>query len=268
MFLNSDTLKNRTVSYSNGNEFFKDDELVIRFEDIFAYYHQETAHIINGVYEGTKLRFTLKLQNEPKPYTIEIDSNKEEKHKNIYTLSYAIASFRAKKIEDAIKNNQIVEFESLQNFTLQYSSSGLNLTYTDKKSHYLPFEIIKIQLQKNILKFEGSNKRDEQCYANVVSDSAVFLKLIEKLPIFSDETNTIKTKETKLYFIFMGIVTVFGLNGFFEVCCMKNDILEILSTLSMILLGIVIITSPFYWIADKFNQKKLKKEFKNLKGTK
>lgn len=76
MFLNSDSIKKRVISFEKGSDYFKDDEKIIKFEDIKAFYYQETKQFTNSVYEGNELKFILYLQNQTKPYIIKIDSNK------------------------------------------------------------------------------------------------------------------------------------------------------------------------------------------------
>jgi hypothetical protein len=41
-------------------------------------------------------------------------------------------------------------------------------------------------------------------------------------------------KDKKSYFIFLGLVFIFGLNGYFKVCCMDVKIIEIVSQFAMI----------------------------------
>ena len=60
----------------------------------------------------------------------------------------------------------------------------------------------------------------------------------------------------------MFLLIIFGLNGYFEFCCMDNDFIDIVSSLSMILLGVVILTSPIFWLLAKWNERKIKDEIK------
>ena len=179
MFLNSDSIKKRVISFENESDYFKDDEQIIRFEDIISYYHQETAQFTNSVYEGTELKFTLYLKNQTKPYIIKIDSNKKEKYTKIYNLSYTISSFRARNILKELEEKRVVEFMTLNDFKLLLSKENvLKVEYLDNKNHYEPFVVYKVKMQKNLLIFESQNKRQETIYTNSISDIAIFLKLI------------------------------------------------------------------------------------------
>lgn|GEM_PF-3323275 len=262
MFLNSDTIKKRAISFEKGSDYFKDDERIIKFEDIIAYYHQETKQLTNSVYEGTELKFTLYLKNQIKPYIIKIDSNKKDKYKQIYNLSYEIATFRAKNILKEFEEKSI-EFQTINDFKLILSKDNiLKVEYLDNKNHYEPFVVYKVKMQKNLLIFESLNKRQETIYANSISDITLFLEEISKQSYFIDESQKIYKKEKKLYFIMMGLLVIFGLNGYFELCCMDNDFIDIISSLSMILLGVVILTSPIFWLVGKWNERKIKDEMK------
>jgi len=262
VFLNSDTIKKRAISFEKGSDYFKDDERIIKFEDIIAYYHQETKQLTNSVYEGTELKFTLYLKNQIKPYIIKIDSNKKDKYKQIYNLSYEIATFRAKNILKEFEEKSI-EFQTINDFKLILSKDNiLKVEYLDNKNHYEPFVVYKVKMQKNLLIFESLNKRQETIYANSISDITLFLEEISKQSYFIDESQKIYKKEKKLYFIMMGLLVIFGLNGYFELCCMDNDFIDIISSLSMILLGVVILTSPIFWLVGKWNERKIKDEMK------
>jgi hypothetical protein len=262
VFLNSDSIKKRVISFEKGSDYFKDDEQIIKFEDITAFYHQETMQLTNSVYEGNELKFTLHLKNLIKPYIIKIDSNKKEKYSQIYNLSYAITSFRAKNILKEFEEKSI-EFQTLNDFKLILSKENiLELQYLGNKNHYEPFIVHKIKMQKNLLIFQSQNKRQETIYANSISDIALFLQEISKQNYFEDESQKIYKKEKKLYFIMMGLLVIFGLNGYFEFCCMNNDFVDIISSLSMIMLGVVILTSPVFWFVSKWNERKIKDEMK------
>ncbi len=263
MFLNSDTIKKRKISFEDGTDYFKDDESIIKFEDIIAFYHQETRQLTNSVYEGKELKFTLYLKNQIKPYIIKIDSNKKDKYKQIYNLSHAIASFRAKKIFKEFEEKEVIEFLTLNDFKLILSKDNiLKLQYINNKNYYESFVVHKIKMQKNILIFESLTKRQETIYVNSISDIALFLQEISKQSYFMDESQKIYKKEKKIYFIMMGLLVIFGLNGYFEICCMDNDFIDIISSLSMILLGVVILTSPVFWFLGKWNERKIEDEMK------
>lgn len=250
--------------YEVQSDYFKDEDEIIKFEDISSYFHQETAQFTNGVYEGTKLVLTLYIKNRQKPYVIKIDSNKEEKYKLVYTLSYAIAKYREDEILKNLANKIKIIFKTQKDFELHFWDDKLEVVYIGDKNHYLPFEVKSVKTQKNFITFESENKRNECIYTNTISDVALFLKLISTQSYFKDESQKAHEKDKKLYFIYLGLVFVFGLNGYFEICCMDVEFIEIISKLSQILLGVFILTAPFFYIARKFNAKKIKKEFENL----
>jgi hypothetical protein len=237
MFLNSD--------------FFKYDEQSIMFEDIAAYYHQETKHFTNGIYEGTNLRLTLKLKNRVKPYTIEINGNQEQKYKAIITLSQAIASYRTKKILEAIESQIPVVFESLNGLKIEYRNNEFLLSDTP----------VKAVLEKNILYFECKDGKKEKIYADTISDIACLMQLLSTKNYFRNNTRQIEQKNRRLYIVFMIFLVLFGLNGFFELCCMKFLFVDVISTLSMILLGVVVFTAPMYLLVARANAKKTEKEY-------
>lgn len=58
------------------------------------------------------------------------------------------------------------------------------------------------------------------------------------------------------------------LNGFFDICCMQNDVVDGVSRLSQIMLGVFIMTAYVFWLSSKSNHKKIKKEMENLTNQK
>ncbi|MDD2652227.1 MAG: hypothetical protein PHX44_04165 [Sulfurimonas sp.] len=259
MFLNSDTIKKRAIRFDEANDYFEDDGRTIRFEDILSFYHQEIMQVTNSVYEGTKLVFTLYLKNDTKPYIVEIDSNKEDKYKTIYTISNAIARYRAKKILANLQNGQGEVFETLRDFNLSFENGVLELCYTKNR-----FAVQKVKLQKNLLVLECEDGSKETLYANSISDIGIFLQIVSTKDFFSDETDTIKKRDDKAYFVLMALMAFFGINGFFDICCMQNDVLEGVSRLSQVMLGVFIMTAPVFWLSSKSNYKKMKKEMDSL----
>lgn len=261
MFLNSDTIKKRIITFHKEHNYFEDDGFIIKFEDITAFFHQEKMQMTNGVYEGVELTFTLELKEQIKPYIIKIDSKKEEKYKLIYTISNAISGYRTKKILGDLAQNQTTEFKTLNNFKLIFSNKGiLEIVYIDRKS----FAVKKAKMQKNLILFEGDDNYREVIYANTISDISLFLQLLSQQNYFIDESQKIILKEKKQYMVMMSLLGIFGLNGYFKFCCMENDIIEVVSSLSQIMLGVFILTFPFFWLAGQFNFKKMKEEIEYL----
>lgn len=264
MFLNNDSIKNRVLSYEAQSDYFKDSDEIIKFEDIISYFHQETAQFTNNVYEGTKLVLTLYIKNRAKPYIIKIDSNKEEKYKLVYTLSFAIAKYREDEIIKNLTTNTKIIFKTQNDFELHYLDDKLEVVYINSKDHYLPFEVHSVKTEKNFITFKNQNGRKECIYTNTISDISIFLQLISTKDYFKDETKKALMRDKKSYFIFLGLIFIFGLNGYFKVCCMDVEIIEIFSQLAMILLGIFILCAPFFYLVSIFNANKIRKEFENL----
>jgi hypothetical protein len=266
MLLNSDTIKDKNFTFNKNDEYFFDGEQRIEFENITSYYHQETSQTTNNIYEGTKLRVVLHIKYFQKPYIIEIDSKKEEKYKLVYTLSFAIAQYRKKKILEELAFKKKVVFQTQNYFVLEFEESGtLKLIYQDKKSYYQPFMVQKVKLEKHLITFIGADKSEEEfIYAYTISDISLFFELMSAQSYFSDETLAKEKRETKLSYMLMILIVLFGVNGYFEACCMENDFVEFVSDISLFLVKLTLLLAPFGIIAHLVNNKKKQKEMKNL----
>ena len=265
MFLNSDTIKDKNFTFNKNDEYFFDGEQRIEFENITSYYHQETSQTTNNVYEGIKLRVVLHIKYFQKPYIIEIDSNKEKKFKLVYTLSFAITQYRKKKILEELAFKKKVVFQTQNYFVLEFEESGtLKLIHED----YQPFTVQKVKLEGYLITLFGADKREEEfIYADTISDISLFVKLMNAQSYFSDETLAKEERETKLSNMLIVLIALFGVNGYFEVCCMKNDFVKFVSELALVLVQLTLLFAPFAIIANIFNSKKKQKEMKNLMET-
>lgn len=266
MLLNSDTIKDNNFSFNPNDEYFFDGEQRIEFANITSYYHQETSQITNHIYEGTKLRVVLHIKYFQKPYFIEIDSNKEEKYKLVYALSFAIAQYRKKKILEELAFKKKVVFQTQNHFVLEFEESGtLKLIYQDKKGHYQPFEVQNVKLEKHLLTlFAKDTSQEEFIYTYTISDISLFLELMKSQSYFSDETLAKEKRKTKLSYILMVLVVLFGINGYFEVCCMENDFVEFVSDTSLFLVQLTLLLAPFAIIVNILNNKQKQKEIRTL----
>jgi hypothetical protein len=262
MFLNSDTIKDKNFTFNKNDEYFFDGEQRIEFENITSYYHQETSQTTNNIYEGIKLRVVLHIKYFQKPYIIEIDSNKEEKYKLVYTLSLAITQYRKKKILEELAFKKKVVFQTQNHFVLEFEESGtLKLIYED----YQPFTVQKVKLEGYLITLFGADKSEEEfIYAYTISDISLFVELMNAQSYFSDETLAKEERETKLSNMLIILIVIFGVNGYFEVCCMENDFVEFVSDLSLFLVKLTLLLAPFGIIAHLVNNKKKQKEMRNL----
>lgn len=67
---------------------------------------------------------------------------------------------------------------------------------------------------------------------------------------------SIKRRETLSFY--MGLLVIFGLNGYFDFCCMHNHFIDVVG-LSMIYVRVVIFTSPAFFL-QKIQQIKIRKK--------
>jgi hypothetical protein len=258
MLLNSDTIKDKNFTFNKNDEYFFDGEQRIEFENITSYYHQETSQTTNNIYEGIKLRVVLYIKYFQKPYIIEIDSKKEEKYKLIYTLSLAITQYRKKKILEELAFKKKVVFQTQNYFVLEFEESGtLKLIYQD----YQPFTVQKVKLEGYLITLFGADKSEEEfIYAYTISDISLFVELINAQSYFSDETLAKEERKTKLSNMLIILIVIFGVNGYFEVCCMENDFVDFVSDTSLFLVQF----TPLMVISYILEKKQKQKEMRNL----
>lgn len=261
MFLNSDTIKDRDIIYKKDDDFFMDEGIKIEFENISSYFHKETAVITNSVYEGRRLELVLKFIDDE--YKIEIDSNRDKKYKNIYDISYGIEQYREERLKEQYQKTKKIVFDTYhKTFDITMDDGSIIVNFKGEKLHYKPIHVDKITLVENVINFYEKDRK-VSIYAQDISDKRLFLELCgDILPIKIDTTDQeLKDKAWRYFVIF---VAIFGINGWFEICCMDIDVIETTSKLSGILLGVWVAVYPAAKLVDHFNGRKLKKELKNL----
>lgn len=252
MFLNSNKIKNRKISSAYQENYFLDDDRKINFEEVLEYYHKETKHFTNSVYEGTNLNLILKIKGFEKNYEIQIDSNKEEKYQTIYNLSKKILKFRQNSLLQKFRATKNVTFKILnKDIFIEILNDEIYIRYYNEMSHYKDFKVEKIILKDECFYFSSSSRK-EKILAQNISDKEFLFELIDKKIEYK--------KQKKIpFYLFIVFVTLFGLNGWFDFCCMNNLFVEVTSTLSSILLLVWIVVYPLIkFVVQPINDKKIK----------
>lgn len=269
MFAGRDTLKKRSIVHEEGDEFFYDDGVKYLFSDITSYYHQETLCYTNSVYQGTSLLFTVTFKKVAKPYSIEIDSNKEAKYKTVYLLSFAIATYRAKMLRKAFEEGYEVRFATLDVFSIVIKDGNIFLKYHDKPN--VRIEKITQSYDEKYLEFTTQD-RDERIRVGSISDKLLFLELCSQVVLFEKEPlgvlqttwQNITSFGMKLYFVY---IVVFGFYYIIQPFCCEDMPQNGWSETGAILLvftTIMYVLMRFFVLPQEI--KKRKKEMDNLVG--
>lgn len=264
MFLNTDNIKKKNITYNQNDLFFMQGDKKIDFENITSYFHKETRVTTNSVYEGIKLEFGCRVLNREDNIKFLIDSNKDVKYKTIYSISLALEKYRYSRLNDEYKATQKMTFETWNNlFDIVLEGESISINYKGEKSHYKPMKVNKITQQENIIIFHG-NGRTQVVYVQDIADYKLFLELCIK--IISIELNKNDSKLKSIFWkYFIIFIVVFGINGWFKLCCMDNEVIETTSILSSILLGVWAIIYPIQrFIIEPLNNRKREKELNNI----
>lgn len=267
MFANRDTLKKRAIVHEEGDEFFYDDGVKYLFSDITSYYHQETLHYTNSVYQGTSLLFTVTFATLEKPYRIEIDSNKEAKYKSVYLLSFAIATYRAKMLRKVFEEGCEVRFATLDVFDIILKNSNMFLEYQNKTS--IKIEKILQSHDKRGLEFIAQETK-ESIELNSISDKMVFLELCSQvvpletkpLGVLQKTWQNITSVGMKLYLLY---ITTFGTAYFLgRFCCEDIPQNGWMETGAVLLIFTAIMYTLMHFFVVPHEIGKREKEMENL----
>lgn len=264
MFINTDTLKNRNIVYNDQESCFYDNDSKISFDSIQAYYKGETSHYTNSFYEGKELDIELLLEDTQKMYRLAITTNKMEKYKIVDTLSEAISSYRFQKIKELyVQTGRIVFHTKFDYYDFVVGSKGVEVVFKNKKAHKGSFRVKQIYQYEGYVELRGEKKK-VQVLSSLISDRIVFLALSSGMV----EVIIGKPKMKIEKYLWMAFVA-FGINGVveysFRVSLLDNIAwIKDVSMLSAIILGVVVMTAPAYWLVAKLNDKKLAQEAKEL----
>ncbi len=264
--------KKENIEYKLKNDFFTYGDKVINFSDINAIYTQGTTHFTNSVYEKTNLDTTLVIQDSQN-IKLTANSRDMQKYKTLSDLSESIEASRYKRLQvEYLKNSHLVFSVISGEFELVFEDGKLFVKYVkSKRPNSVEFEVKSIKHLQNSLLLKGLVE-NENISLGSISDKTLFILLAGKTVeyIMPSENSTIK-REATLWKYFYIITTVFGINGLAEIW-FKTSLFrhtEPIATLSLIagiLLGVVIITSPMYWLVHKLNVRKVQKESDFLAG--
>lgn len=267
MFVGRDTLKKRSIVHEEGDEFFYDDGVKYLFSDITSYYHQETLYYTNSVYQGTSLLFTVTFKKVAKPYSIEIDSNKEAKYKTVYLLSFAIATYRAKMLRKAFEEGYEVRFATLDVFSIVIKDGNIFLKYHDKPN--VRIEKITQSYDEKYLEFTTQD-RDERIRVGSISDKLLFLELcsqvvpLEKKPlsVLQKTWQNITSLGMKLYLLY---IATFGTAYFLgRFCCEDMPQNGWTETGAVLLIFTAIMYTLMHFFVVPHEIEKREKEMENL----
>ena len=266
MLMSTDTINNRTIVYHDKDTHFTDDGTEISFDSIRAYYKRIVSYYSSHIYEGKRLNVDLFLDGKEKVYNLAISTDHIEKYKIVNTLNDAIAEYRLKKYLDLYEETKKVVFQTkFDDYDLVIDGDGVEVVYKNKKAHKGSFHVEKIYHYQGYTTFV-SEKKKVQISSALISDSSIFLAMAQNIV----EVNYWSNPPIKIEKYLWGAFLAFGLNGIveysFQVSLLDNiGWIKTLSKLSAILLGIALLSAPVYLLADKFNQRKLRKEAEELK---
>jgi len=254
--------KDETLAFTKGDNFFSFGKEKIVFEDVESLYERGVANYTNSVYEKKDLYLTLVLKDERR-VELKADTKDMEAFILLNTLHSELSSYRAKQ--------DIKQFHTLNDelkLVLKDDNKFRVLFSKSKRPNSTDFVVEQVSEISNYFLLEGEGF-DERIVASTLSDSSLFTLLSGArlaLP-YSPYTQ----KELTFLKYFKIIFFIFALNGigelWFKTSFFSNtEPIETLSLIAGMALSLGIITSPMYWLVDKLNVKKIRREEAQLRG--
>jgi len=253
--------KDETLAFTKDNHFFLFGKEKIAFEDVESLYERGVANYTNSVYEKKDLYLTLVLKDKRR-VELKADTKDMEAFILLNTLHSELSSYRAKediKLFQTLNDELKLVFEN-DKFRVLFSKS--------KRPNSTDFMVEQVSEISNYFLLEGEGF-DERIVASTLSDSSLFTLLSGArlaLP-YSSYTQ----KELTFLKYFKIIFFIFALNGigelWFKISFFSNtEPIETLSLMAGMALSLGIITAPMYWLVDKLNVKKIRREEAQLRG--
>ena len=253
--------KDETLAFTKDNHFFLFGKEKIAFEDVESLYERGVANYTNSVYEKKDLYLTLVLKDKRR-VELKADTKDMEAFILLNTLHSELSSYRTKqdiKLFQTLNDELKLVFEN-DKFRVLFSKS--------KRPNSTDFVVEQVSEISNYFLLEGEGF-DERIVASTLSDSSLFTLLSGArlaLP-YSPYTQ----KELTFLKYFKIIFFIFALNGigelWFKTSFFSNtEPIETLSLMAGMALSLGIITAPMYWLVDKLNVKKIRREEAQLRG--
>jgi hypothetical protein len=250
--IDKDNLKNKSLKYSEWEDWFAVDDERFQFAEISAFFRTSTDHYFNRVYQGSSLRIVLKFTSGPEAVVYEVDSNHQDHYRLLHRLAEAIEAFRRQRIEADYRGGKKIGF-ALQGDAKPLTMKGTDLLYGDE-----PVEALRFSPQDGttVVDIVLPGKTIEVIVSNV-SDSGLFVELARQV-VPSSVKSPSRTR-VWLNRVFLFSVVCFGVNGWLDeyalALWMSNPLVEGGSVVARIILAVAIVLGPVFWLVHRFNQK-------------
>ncbi|WP_300675199.1 hypothetical protein [Desulfoluna sp.] len=257
MFLNSDNLRKKKVTYQAGKDFFRDKNGMIPFDEIDAFFVSSVNHYTNSVYEGHEYTLTLGLKGTGSYYVLEASTPRKASYEVLCTLHDALKAHMSRRLQGAREAGVAVVFPTYQKkYHIVLENNRLRVSYLTGNG--CSFEVQKIIQSHDGLWLDlVGDGRKVTVFHESLSNSHVFTTMAREMMPFE-----LKPKSAVSLWVHrfgVALVLLGSLNkwlrlyegGLFEAC---------VSTFSAIILGVWLMTAPFFWLVGRLNEKKMRKD--------
>ncbi len=261
MFFDSDSLKTRKLLYRQGEDRFFIDGKTVLFAEVSAFYRVLTEHYVNQFYQGTCLRVELWFMDGRTEEIYEVDSKHQDHYRLLHYLAAAIETFRRQQLEGIYRSGKEVGFD------LQGNAKSISLKESD-----LLFDNARVEALR-FSQWNGSTEiefilpgRTVTIATTAISDSVLFVDLVRQVvPISVKPPSRRAVWLNRAFWLF---VLCFGVNGWLDESAlalwMDNPVVEVLSVVAKILLLLVIVLRPVFWLVGRVNNKVKTRERERL----
>jgi len=257
MFLHSDNLRKKKVSYTEGKAFFRDKNGAIPFEEVEAFFVSSVNHYTNSVYEGHEYILTLALKGAESYYVLEASTPCKASYALLCRLHGALQAHVSRRITEARGAGHDVVFPT-------YGKKWRLILKKDRlivdrlKGRKDSFDVRKIVQSYDGQRFKLiGDTHNVSLFHEHLANSHAFFPLVRGLIPF--ERTPKSQVSTWLARCGVALVLAGALNhwlriyqgGFAEEC---------ISAFSVIIFGVWVFTAPVFYLVGRRNEKKMLKD--------
>lgn len=257
MFLNTDNIRKKGIKFENGTSFFSDKNGEIRFSEIESFHVSSVNHFTNSVYQGHEYILKLGLKDGHGYYVLEACSNRTGSYETICRIHDALSLHMKERLEKAYDSGREIRFPTYGNkHFLSIHKDKISVhPGNPKKPSFEVTEIIR-RNDGNVLELSGGGFR-VKVLPEEISNEHVFRSIAGKIIPFQLKRPSHACLFLKRCGYFVLLVS--GLNGWFKFFPVVFWV-DAICTYAGILLAVCLFTTPFFFLAQKWNDRRMLKD--------
>ncbi len=274
MNINTKQILQGQLQYEGGEHRFLLDGESVHFDEVEHFFQRITEHYQYSVYTGKTVNLHLVFYGDRPSLQIEAKTPEYDVYGVVFRLSEFLADYRFQKMQKIHQQGECLSFSIRQKrFRYYLTLQSEDLTFVeicprlDLPDEHQRHKVEQILLQDSIFRFCFAGGGSKTVPSAAIADVSVFFVLISATPLlclFPEKKNP--RFERACNIVWLLLLLLFALNGWFEFCCMDLLWIQLPSVLAKIIVMIGMILTPVsFFVTNPFNSRSKAREAEHEK---